>query len=802
MTMFLNGLYAQKFGVIRGSVRDKNTQEGIPGANLIVEGTEVVAVTDLEGNFRVEKIPVGSYNLTVRYLGYKPQTKFNILVTTGNVNFLTFELEEDVANLGEVIIKEGRESSPAVGDIVTPLSVQSLTTEEIRTNPGGNFDISRVVQVLPGVAGTTGGGGFRNDIIIRGGAPNENVYYLDGIEIPVINHFSTQGSAGGPVGLLNVSFIEDVKLSSSAFDARYDNALASVFQFKQREGNDKFQGNVRLSSTELATTFEGPAGKKTTWLASVRRSYLQLLFQAIDLPIRPNYWDFQFKISRKINSKTSLTMLGVGAIDEFSFGVPRNATAESEFILRSLPSINQWNYTTGVSVKRLIKGGFYNIALSRNTFSNSLDRFEDRDIGNEAKRLLRSRSTETENKLRLDFNQFFGGWKISYGAVIQYVEFKNDFFSRLRSEIRDSLGNLIQPRVDINFNTALGFVRYGAFAQISKTFFDRLGLSFGLRTDMNNFMTKGNQPLETISPRFSASYALTPKLNLNASVGTYFKLPIYTVLGFKDQNGEFVNQNSRYIQSTHFVGGFEYLPKKSLRITLEGYVKDYSRYPVSARDGISLANQGGEFGAVGNEAVISTGNGRVYGFELYAQQKLTRKTFGVISYTFVISEFSGRDGRLLASAWDNRHLISGILGRKLGRNWELGVKYRFAGGSPYTPLDLVESQRNYASLGNGLLDFGRVNSLRLNNFNQLDLRIDKKWNFKNWTLDLFLDIQNITASTADTPPSFTFARTADNSNWLTTDSQPLRPDGSNAKPILLGPDPGRPLPSIGFIVEF
>ncbi len=795
-------VFAQKTGTIRGSVRDKNTQEVLPGATVQVEGISIGTTTDLEGNFRLEKIPVGSYNITVNFLGYKPQTKFNILVTTGNVNFLSFELEEETASLSEVEIKESREFSPAVGDIVTPLSVQALTTEEIRTNPGGNFDISRVVQVLPGVAGTTGTGGFRNDIIIRGGAPNENVYYLDGIEIPVINHFSTQGSAGGPVGMLNVSFIEDVKLSSSAFDARFDNALASVFQFKQREGNDKLQGNIRLSSTELATTFEGPAGKKTTWLASARRSYLQLLFAALDLPIRPNYWDFQYKITHKFNSKTTLTALGVGAIDEFSFGIPRKATPESEFILRSLPSINQWNYTTGLSLKQLIGRGYINIALSRNVFSNSLDRFQDREIGNEAKRLLRSRSEEIENKLRIDVNQFSAGWKISYGIVTQYVEYRNDFFSRLRNEIRDSLNNIIQPKIDLNFNTNIGFIRYGGFAQISRTFFDKLGLSFGIRTDMNNFMTKGQNPLETLSPRLAISYSLTPKFNLNASVGRYFKIPIYTVLGYKNNSGEFVNKNTRYIQSTHYVAGVEYLPKKELRITLEGYIKDYQNYPVSIRDGISLANQGGEFGAIGNEAVVSNGKGRVYGFELYAQQKLTRKTFGVFSYTFVISEFSGRDGRFIASAWDNRHLISALYGRKLGKGWELGIKYRFAGGSPYTPFDLAESQRNYPSLGNGVLDFSRLNSVRLRNFNQLDLRIDKKWNFNRWTLDLFLDIQNLTSSTPDTPPSFTFERTDDNSDWLTTDGKPLRPDGSNGKPLLLGPDPGRALPSIGFIVEF
>ena len=350
-----NLVNAQKTGVVRGVVKNKQTQETIVGATVIVEGTQLGAATDLEGNYRINNVPVGSYNLKASIVGYKPQSKFNVSVTSGNDQVISFELEETGTDLKEFEITFDKNKSAAAVDMVTPLSVQTLTTEEIRSNPGGNFDISRVVQVLPGVAGSSSAS-FRNDIIIRGGAPNENVFYLDGIEIPVLNHFQTQGSSGGPAGILNVSFIEDVKLSSSAFDARFDNALASVFQFKQREGNpERFSGNLRLSSAEFSATFEGPINKKTNYLVSARRSYLQFLFEAIDLPIRPNYWDFQYKVTHKINAKTTLNFIGVGAIDEFAFGVPRESTPDKTFILNSTPSINQWNYTTGASIKRLIK---------------------------------------------------------------------------------------------------------------------------------------------------------------------------------------------------------------------------------------------------------------------------------------------------------------------------------------------------------------------------------------------------------------------------------------------------------------
>ncbi|WP_291722119.1 TonB-dependent receptor [Bernardetia sp.] len=792
-------------GIVQGTVRDKDTQEPLIGVSVIVLESDPIigVVTDLEGNYKLE-IPVGSYNIQASYVGFAPLTKFNIVVNTGNANNLNFELAESASNLEGVEIVARKETSASPTTVESPLSTQRLTTEEIKSNPGGNFDISRVVQALPGVGTTSGSvGGFRNDIIIRGGAPNENVYYLDGIEIPVINHFATQGSAGGPTGILNVSFIEDVTLSTSAFEARYDNALASVFTFKQKEGNsERFQGNVRLSGTELATTFETPLGKNTTALFSARRSYLQFLFSVLDLPIRPNYWDFQYKVTHKFNEKTTLTAIGVGAIDEFTFEAPKESTPETEYILRSNPSINQWNYTTGFALKRLVKDGYVNVALSRNMFDNRLDQFEDKQETEEFRTLLLE-SQEIENKLRIDVNKNKNGWKYAYGLVGQYVKFNNDIFSRIRKELRDSTGNIIQPEVTINYNSAIDFFRYGAFGQVSKTVLNnKLGLSFGVRTDMNTFTETGNNPFETLSPRLSASYYLNDEWSINGSVGRYFKLPIYTVLGFQNKAGEFVNKSNKYISSTHYVLGTEFIPRTSTRFTLEGFYKSYANYPVSVRDGISLANQGGNFGSIGNEEVASIGEGRAYGVEFLFQQKLISKIFAVFSYTFVRSEFSGSDGELIASAWDNGHLISAILGRKFGRGWEMGLKYRFAAGAPYTPFDLLESRRNYLSIGTGVLDNSRLNSERLGNFSQFDFRIDKKINFKKITLDLYFDVQNAFVQTSPQFPRYTFARTADNSGFQTTDGQPIRNDGSNAIPTFLEDDEPSVLPTIGFILEF
>ncbi len=792
-----NLLNAQKTGVVRGVIKNKQTQETIVGATVTVEGTQLGAAADLDGNYRISNVPVGSYNLKASIVGYKPQSKFNVSVTSGNDQVINFELEETGTDLKEFEITFDKNKSASAVDMVTPLSVQTLTTEEIRSNPGGNFDISRVVQVLPGVAGSSSAS-FRNDIIIRGGAPNENVFYLDGIEIPVLNHFQTQGSSGGPAGMLNVSFIEDVKLSSSAFDARFDNALASVFQFKQREGNpERLSGNLRLSSTEFAATFEGPINKKTNYLVSARRSYLQLLFEAIDLPIRPNYWDFQYKVSHKINAKTTLNFIGIGAIDEFNFGVPRESSPDKTYILNSTPSIDQWNYTTGASIKRLVKNGFVNVALSRNMFNNQLDRFENKDEGNEDARILKVRSQEIENKLRIDVNKFVKNWKFAYGVSAQYVKFNNELFNRIVK------GDTPENDKVIKSNSNINFLKYGAFANASKRFFnEKLLVSAGLRTDGNTFTEDGNNLGQTLSPRLSLSWKVAPKWNINASIGDYYKIPTYTVLGFKDSLGNFVNTNTKYIRSTHYVGGFEFLPKEELRFTVEGFYKRYSNYPVSVANGISLANLGGGFDVLGNEAVTSIGGGETYGAEFYFQQKLVKRIFAVFSYTFVRSRFSGVEGNLIESSWDNRHLVSALLGYKLKRGWELGAKFRFAGGSPFTPFDSDSSQAVFATTGQGVLDFSRLNTERLINFSQLDIRVDKKFYFRKSTLDVFIDLQNALQAKNPDIPDYSFKRNATNTDFETTDGQPLKQDGSNGIPVLLIDETPFVTPAIGIIFEF
>ncbi|MEN9002467.1 MAG: TonB-dependent receptor, partial [Flavobacteriales bacterium] len=584
------------------------------------------------------------------------------------------------------------------------------------------------------------------------------------------------------------------------------NALASTFVINQRDGNsEKLSGNVRSSLTESSFTLEGPLSKdkKTVFLASARTSYLDLLFTLIDLPIRPNFTDFQYKVTRQIDKKTTFTALGVGAIDRFRFAETKDESPENTYLRGSLPFINQWNYTTGFAFKKLVKDGFYNITASRNMFDNQLDQFEGGQNDQEEFRNLSLNSQEIENKFRFDMNKFQNGWKYSYGVMAQYVKYNTSIYNKLAAEVTDSLGNVLVPAVEINFGSAIDFWKYGVFGQVSKNFFDdRLLISAGIRTDMNSFTDNGNNPLNTLSPRLSFSYKLTPQVDLTASIGSYYKIPTYTALGFQDNTGSFVNRSMEYIQSNHYVLGGQWIPNNSMRITLEGFYKTYNNYPVSIANGSSLANQGTQFGSIGSENVASTGQGQTYGAELFIQQKLVKNLFYVFSYTYVRSLYSGLDGEFVASAWDNQHLVSTTLGYNFKKNWKVGAKFRFAGGVPFTPFDLAASQQNFATLGVGQLDFNRLNQNRLDNFSQFDLRVDKIVNYKKFSITYYIDIQNLLLTEQETSPNYSFKRNEDNTGFETTDGQPLKQDGSNGVPVILENRSANATPTLGIIFEF
>ncbi|MBM77768.1 MAG: ferric aerobactin receptor [Crocinitomicaceae bacterium] len=790
--LLISNCYLSQSGVIKGTVVDETSNETIPFANIFIENTKSGVTSDLDGNYIIENLKPGLYNITCSYIGYKPKSFSEVIVSSNKPTNLTIKLIESSTNLEEVEIT----ASPFQKSEESPVSKRNINATEIYRNPGGNRDISKVIQSLPGVASTVS---FRNDIIIRGGAPNENRFYLDGIEVPNINHFATQGSSGGPVGMINVNFIREVDLYSGAFPANRGNTLSSVLEFKQVDGNpDRLATTFTIGSSDIGMTFDGPIGEKTTFVLSARRSYLQFLFKLIGLPFLPTYNDFQFKTKTKIDDKNQITVVGLGAIDDFVLNttINNNITDQetierNNYILGYIPVTTQWNYTIGTNWTHFKENSFQNIVFSRNHLNNRSIKYKD-NIETPSNLLQDYLSQEIENKFRFENTFRKNGWKMNFGVGIQHVTYTNSTYQKIEFQGDSST---------IDFESELNLLKSSLFGQISKKFFnDKLIGSFGLRTDQNSYSDEMKNHIDQLSPRFSLAYAINDKISFNFNVGKYFQLPAYTVMGYKNENGVLENKenNLSYINNKHLVAGIEFNPEKYTKITIEGFYKKYDNYPFLIRDSISLANLGGDFGVIGNEPVTSTSSGRSYGIEFLAQRKLSKSFYGILAYTWVRSEFIDMNNNYIPSAWDNGHIVSLTGGIKLKNDWEIGMKFRFSGGSPYTPYDYnTSSIRQVWDVNSfGVFDYSNLNSERLKSNHGLDLRIDKKWYWKKVALNLYFDIQNLYNFQAETPRSL-IAVTDNQGNILIDSNDPSRYQLKYINNVA-----GTVLPSIGLQFEF
>jgi hypothetical protein len=793
LVVFALSLSAFSQGIIRGRIVNPVNNQAVPFANVLVMETELGAISNEDGFYEIVNVPPGLYNVRASFVGFKTSTAYEVQVNLAKAVQLDFELVEDASELSEVVV-----SSEFSRSEETPLSVRKLNSNEIERYPGGNRDISRVIQSLPGVASTAS---FRNDIIIRGGAPNENKFFVDEIEVPVINHFATQGSSGGPVGILNVNLIKNVDLIAGGFPANRMDAMSSFFEFTLKEGRrDKMATQLTLGASELTLSNEGPIGEKTTYLVSARRSYLQGLFRLIGLPFLPTFNDFQVKTTTKLNDKTELTFIGVGAIDNFVLNqdVPDEETederADRLYLLDVLPIQSQWNYTTGLKLKRFRENGFWTFVLSRNMLNNESYKYAGNDESNEANLLFRYISQESENKFRAENSIFGKGYTLKYGVNYQYSRYFINNFDRAALA---SSGQVIDVESTSNFN------QYGAFISGSKNFYeDRLLVTGGVRMDGADFAETASNPLNQISPRVSFSYQIKPNLFATANAGIYYQKPAYTVLGFQDNEGVLVNRENdvRFIRNSQLIAGIEFVvPEKNRRFTAEAFYKRYNNYPSSIRNGIALANLGADFGVIGNEPVASNAEGRAYGIEFLAQQRLFNNFYGIAAVTLVRSEFTNPNTEgFIPSSWDNKFIVSLTAGKRFGNNWEIGARWRFLGGTPYTPFDAEESAliSNWDLRGQPIFDFTQINAIRLPAFHQLDLRLDKKYYFKNWNFNWYVDIQNAYNFQAEQPSLLVPVR--DPAGEILIDPT----DPTRYQLRFLENTAGTLLPTIGIIVEF
>lgn len=775
--------FSQK-GKIKGTIINAKTNEPVEFAGIQIQGTTLGTTSQQDGVFELANVNPGFVRVVVSFVGFETTVSPEIQVMGNQTSFIDVYLPESSVELDAVIVRPNYNMKR----IESPISVISVGVRDIEKGAGVNRDVSKVLQTLPGVGATDPN---RNDLIVRGGGPSENVFYLDGIEIPIINHFATQGASGGVVGVINPDFVEEISFYTGAFPANRTNALSSVMDIRQRDGSsNQVRTSLAIGASDAAATVEGPVNDKSTFIVSARQSYLQLLFKLIGLPFLPTYNDFQAKYKLKIDNKNELTIIGIGAIDDLVLNtdLETSGTESQKYLLSYLPVYKQWNYTVGGVYKHFGYSFIDTWVLSRSMLQNKNFKYRDNDESND--KMSDYKSDEAINKLRFEREYPYMAMKLKIGAGVNYAHYTNNSF---RSVFRNGSEELQK------YDTELDLFGYQVFAQLSDVFLDkRLKLSLGVNVVGNNFNNNMLNPLNQFSPRFSASYELSDKWDINANIGRYASQPAYTTMGFK-RNGEFVNKNEqlKYIISNQAIAGFEFRPSDNTRLSVEGFYKQYSSYPFSVEDGISIASKGTEYGQVGDEKITSTGKGRAYGVELLYKIIDLEKLNLTTTYTFFRSEFTDRENVYRPSSWDTRHMVNLIASYDFGKGWNVSARWRFSGGAPYTPIDMELSQNREAwdITNQYYLDYDNFNTLRLSSNHSLDLRVDKEIYFSKFALNFYADVQNAYNFQSESVPIYTNKDT--DGNVMIDPNDPTK-----QKIRLLDNLSGTVLPAVGVMVKF
>ena len=711
LMMSFSSLVAQITGSIQGQVVDEATEEVIIGANVIIEGTNRGSATDINGYYFIDNIEIGSYLLRVDYIGYTSRIISDVVVKPSRPTMVNVELQETVLELeAAVVVAEYFTKSPD-----TPASTQVQTSEEIRRLPGGFEDVVRAISILPGVAQADGG---RNDLIVRGGAPSENLYIIDNIEVPNINHFGTQGASGGPQSYINLDFVNETSFSTGGFTAKYGDRLSSVLDISLRQGlANGLASKTTISASQFGFNLEGGLPQNGNFLFSARRSYLDLLFKAAGFGFVPEYWDFLTKATFDLNPTDQVTFLGIAALNNVRWF---NDTEEQRNSNSQILGSDQQQLVAGINYRHLMSSGFYNVSLSQvNVDYNFLQR--DAALQPIFSNISHDRQTALKGDLTWRINK---GLRISTGAKLDRLDFYSDLV--LNQQDVPGIGslNIAQEYATIGWKT-------GAYAQLSQRFF-RLGYTAGIRADHFSIL----EAAPVVSPRVTFNYQLMGDVTASASLGRYYQYPstIWLV-------SEASNRDLEPIRADQLVLGLEYLWRPDTKITLETYTKQYHDYPVSlTRPYLVMVNTGAGFGgseegfaSFGVDPLVSAGTGWARGLELFMQKKMSAvPCYGTASVSYNQSMFTALDGIERPGSYDQTWIMNLGGGYIFNQKWEFSTKFRYASGRPYTPLDAAGMQMTSA-----------YNSVRLDANHSLDVRLDRRWAANGWGLITYIDIQNI-----------------------------------------------------------
>ncbi|MBT3233495.1 MAG: TonB-dependent receptor [Calditrichaeota bacterium] len=736
-----NEVYSQPKGRVDGQISDYRTNGPISNVNVTVNRTDLGAATDLDGKFTITGILPGTYTLTLSSLGYETQLVSEVIISSARPALVKASMIPTAIQSEEVVVRPGL----FVRELKASVSRISRSNEEIRRYPGGFEDVVRTVASLPGVAVVNDGG--RNDLLVRGGGPSENLYIIDNMEVPNINHFGNQGGSNGSLSFINLDFIDQVEFTTGGFGAEYGDKMSSVLALKMRPGrSDKLGGRLTLSATQFAMDAEGPMTEKGSFIFSARQSYLDLIFKAAGLPFIPTYTDFNLFSEYEISPKRKISFIGLAAIDKIERD---QSTLENRVTNAGIMDNTQNQYVFGTNFRQLIKKGHVDFTLNLNRneyFFSQVDENEIEYFGSDA--------TEMEIRSKLasayvinDKTRISGGISFTSGQVDNSTAFADTIYNNSGRKI--AVADLGLPQQVEQTKTA---EKYSAFASLERMVLDRLEVTLGLRMDYFNFI---NEPLYP-ALRTSLNYKISRQFRAKMSFGTYYQSPSYVWVANP------FNKDLKALKNNMAVIGGYYLPLPSIQLSAELYLKNYSDLPAGAtpetnhlilsNTGIGYGGREDNFVSFGYLPLESTGKGIAYGAEFQMQKKFAEDCcYGQAGLSFSRSEFEAPNGEIYPGPFDQTVIINLSWGFKPNSKWEYSAKFRYWTGAPYTPVYIPDE--NNGELENIPEEYL---SERLNPGHHLDIRIDRRFDFGGWAMIAYVDIQNIYNNLIQIRPRYDF----------------------------------------------
>ncbi|MCX6136336.1 MAG: TonB-dependent receptor [Ignavibacteriales bacterium] len=687
-------------GSISGEVRDAITKQPLPGANVMLVGTTRGTTSDDKGYYVIKNIDPGTYLVKAAIIGYESSGNPDVVVIPHRNKMISFNLKVSTVEMDVVTVQSDFFSRPAENVV----SMRTLSPEEIRRSPGSAEDIFRVMQSMPGVATA---GGKSAQLIVRGGSPDENLTLLDNIEIYNPIHFARTGESMGIISIVNPALLEKVDFLTGGFPAKYGDKMSSVFDMTLQDGNKElYNTDVNLNIAGFGVMVDVPLADNSSMIFSLRRGFFDILTGIMNKPAAPRYYDAVGKITYDLNPNNRISIVGFYYIDQIDkAGSTKESSAMSKY---DYMTRDDYGSAFGLNWRSLVSQRAFVLTTASFTGNGWTTR-----QGTETDRALRGEDIlEKEFTIKSELTyQISPALDLKLGGQIKMIDSRNESWIPADT----SRNGIITPAMTISYIPDMTS-KMAVYMQASYRIVKPVTVSAGVRFDRFALTDENN-----ISPRISLSYRFLESTSLNLAWGKYVQSPASYQISPDPRN--LLLKSSAAV---HYVVGIEHRLADDTRVTVEAYHKELSNLIV-APDSSNL--------------LLNTGSGYARGIEFSLQKKFTEGFVGSASYSYSISKRRDKSSQALYDfEYDRPHIVNLIGGMEIGKGWQLGAKFQFASGNPYTPVIGVVRKGGVFYLVDG-----DANSARYPDYHKIDVRVDKQFILGGWALTVYLDLWNVYA---------------------------------------------------------